>query len=355
MLKILLYPVSLVYRLVIWFRHKLFDWGVLKSEEFDIPIICVGNLTVGGTGKTPFAEFIIQNLSGQYNIALLSRGYRRRTKGYYEVFPNTPFREVGDEPKQIKLKFPEIVVAVCEDRVVGINQIRAQHPKVNLIILDDGFQHRYVEAWVNIVLMDYNRPIYNDTLLPVGRLRDLPSQLSRAHFVVTTKCPANMNALDMRLVANSLDLYPYQSLFFAGVQIGGAFPLFGDMAIKAELTRGDSVIAMAGLAEPTGFVKGLKTQFKVVDTLIFKDHHPYRMSDLDKMQQALENAPAGTVIVTTEKDAVKLTNRRRIPVDIQQRLFFIPINIEFKDDSQDKFLQKLNTYVRTNQKYSLLD
>ena len=188
MFKFLLAPFAWLYTFIIFIRHKMFDWKLLPSEEYDIPIVCIGNVTVGGTGKTPMTEALIRHLSGEYKIGVLSRGYKRRTKGYYEVESGSSFLNSGDEPKQIKLKFPEIIVSVCADRREGIARMRASHPELNLILLDDGFQHRYVEPWTSLVLMDYTRPVYKDHMLPWGSLRDSLSQMNRARFVVVNKC-----------------------------------------------------------------------------------------------------------------------------------------------------------------------
>ena len=353
MFRALLSPFAFLYGLAVTIRHKFYDWGFLHSEEFDIPIVCVGNLTVGGTGKTPVAEMLIEHLSRTYKVALLSRGYRRRTKGYVEATLRSSFREVGDEPKQIKLKFPDIVVAVCEKRAEGIRRIRQEHPEVDLIVLDDGFQHRQVEPWVNIVLMDYSRPIYRDHLLPWGSLRGRTNQLYRAHFVIVTKCPPEMNPLDMRIVTKSLALFPYQGLYFSSLSTGSITPLFADMA-SGQVLAGSPVIAMAGIGNPAPMIRSLRESYEVVDTLVFPDHHPYRMRDLDKMKKALESAPPGTIIVTTEKDAVKLTNRKRIPEEIQRALYFLPIKVSLTEDSKRNFLRKLDYDVRSNQKYGLL-
>jgi len=353
MFRFLLAPFALLYGVAVVLRNKFFDWGWLNSEEFDIPIVCVGNLTVGGTGKTPFSEFLIEHLARRHCVALLSLGYRRRTKGFIEVAVNSSFLKVGDEAKQIKLKFPDIVVAVCEKRAEGIRRIRELHPEINLIILDDGFQHRAVEPWVNIILMDYTRPIYHDRLLPWGTLRDPVSQLHRAHFVIVTKCPASMSALDQRIVIKSLGLFPYQGLWFTRTVSGSITPLFPDVASKRLLT-GDPVIVMAGIAHPAPLLHTLGEEYRIVDTLIFRDHHPYRMRDLRKMERALALAPSGTVIITTEKDAVKLTNRKRIPLSIQRALYFLPIKITFRDDGEKGFLRRIEKYVDANPKYGLL-
>ena len=173
-------PLAWIYGLVVGIRHKLFDLKILRSEEFDIPIVCVGNLTVGGTGKTPVTEYLIEYFASRYNIAVLSRGYKRKTRGFVLSDVRSSFRAIGDEPKQIKLKYPEIPVAVCERRVEGIRRLREAHPEVNLIILDDAFQHRYVESWVNILLMDYNNPIYHDSFLSQGYAQSDPPGQFRA-------------------------------------------------------------------------------------------------------------------------------------------------------------------------------
>jgi len=345
---ILLVPLSWVYRMVVSVRHKLFDAGILKSRKFDIPVICIGNITVGGTGKTPFAEMLIGHFRQSHNVALLSRGYGRKTKGYMEVQTTTPSSRSGDEPKQIKLKFPDTVVAVCERRALGIDTIRKNHPEVDLVIMDDGFQHRSVEPKINIVLVDYTRPLYEDHMLPWGRLRDLPSQLHRAHFVCMTKCPPAMNALQQRISRKELSLYPYQCLFFTRMVSGTLQPLFPQDA-PSGITAGTGVIAMAAIGNPDSFVSGLKNRYDVVDTILFNDHHIYRVSDLSRMERALDAAPDGTVIVTTEKDAVKLTSARKIPVGIRSRLYFMPIHISFVDNSKEDFLHKLEYDVRTNQ------
>ena len=344
----LLAPFAWIYRMVVTVRHKLFDSGILKSRKFDIPVICIGNITVGGTGKTPFAEMLIRHFREDYKVALLSRGYGRKTKGYLEVQTSTPSLRSGDEPKQIKLKFPDTVVAVCERRVEGIETIRRNHPEVNLIIMDDGFQHRKVDPKVNIVLIDYTRPLHEDRMLPQGRLRDLPSQLHRAGFVCMTKCPPAMNALQQRIARKELNLYPYQCLFFTRMVSGSLQPIFPADAPQT-VAAGSKVVAMAAIGNPSAFVSGLKSRYDVVDTILFNDHHSYRVADLRRIKRVMESVPEGTVIVTTEKDAVKLTSARKIPVEIRSRLYFLPIHISFVDNSKEDFLHKLEYDVRTNQ------
>lgn len=345
-------PLSWLYGMVVHIRHKLFDLKILRSEEFDIPVVCIGNLTVGGTGKTPVAELLIERFSEHYRVGVLSRGYRRRTKGFVLSTPTSSARTIGDEPRQMKLKYPSVPVAVCEKRAEGIRLLRKAHPEIELIILDDAFQHRYVEPWVNILLMDYNNPVYRDRLLPWGRLRDTRNQIHRANFVLVTKCPDDLNPLDMRIVINSLGLFPYQSLYFTRMRQGEITPLFADRVV-GKVREGDPVIAMSGIANPVPLLESLRKRFDVVAELTFDDHHTYRLSDMRRLE-ALFAAYPDAVVLTTEKDAVKLTNRKKVPEAVQQRLYYVPIHVSFVADSESEFLRQLELYVRTNQKYSLL-
>ena len=345
-------PLSWLYGMVVHIRHKLFDLKILRSEEFDIPVVCIGNLTVGGTGKTPVAGLLFERFSEHYRVGVLSRGYRRRTKGFVLSTPTSSARTIGDEPRQMKLKYPSVPVAVCEKRAEGIRLLRKAHPEIELIILDDAFQHRYVEPWVNILLMDYNNPVYRDRLLPWGRLRDTRNQIHRANFVLVTKCPDDLNPLDMRIVINSLGLFPYQSLYFTRMRQGEITPLFADRAV-GKVREGDPVIAMSGIANPVPLLENLRKRFDVVAELTFDDHHTYRLSDMRRLE-ALFAAYPDAVVLTTEKDAVKLTNRKKVPEAVQQRLYYVPIHVSFVADSESEFLRQLELYVRTNQKYSLL-
>ena len=345
-------PLSWLYGMVVHIRHKLFDLKILRSEEFDIPVVCIGNLTVGGTGKTPVAELLIERFSEHYRVGVLSRGYRRKTKGFVLSTPTSSARTIGDEPRQMKLKYPSVPVAVCEKRAEGIRLLRKAHPEIELIILDDAFQHRYVEPWVNILLMDYNNPVYRDRLLPWGRLRDTRNQIHRANFVLVTKCPDDLNPLDIRIVINSLGLFPYQSLYFTRMRQGEITPLFADRAV-GKVREGDPVIAMSGIANPVPLLENLRKRFDVVAELTFDDHHTYRLSDMRRLE-ALFAAYPDAVVLTTEKDAVKLTNRKKVPEAVQQRLYYVPIHVSFVADSESEFLRQLELYVRTNQKYSLL-
>ena len=347
MLKCLLAPAALLYRAGVTFRHRLFDWGILKSEKFDIPIICIGNITVGGTGKTPMAEMLIAYMSQMHRVALLARGYGRRTRGYLEVRGDSHYSYVGDEPLQIKLKFPDAVVVVCEKRAEGIRRIRAEHPEVDLIIMDDGFQHRYVEPKINIVMIDATRPVQHDKMLPQGSLRDIPEQLHRAHYFVVTKCPERMAPIDRRILRKVLIQVAYQRVYFTRFESFMPQPLYAGEVAGGHLAAGSRVIALSGIGNPAPFLQTLRSRYDVVEEVTLDDHHVYKVRDMNLLRDLLARHP-GSVVVTTEKDAVKMTNRAKIPAAVRAALYYMPINISFIEDSATDFLQKVEEDVRGN-------
>lgn len=335
---------SWLYGLAVALRNWLYDAGILRVRKFDIPILCVGNLTVGGTGKTPAVEFLIRELKDKYSVAVLSRGYGRRTKGYLEVEDGSSFLSVGDEPKQIKRHFPDTVVVVCENRRKGIERIRRDHPDVNLVIMDDGFQHRSVEASENIILADYTRPPYNDRMLPLGRLRDSMSQLYRANFILVTKCPPYLSPIDRRIIVKSLRQFPYQSVYFTAIRYEPLRPLFPDEAAEAP-KPGMKIVALAAVGNPAPFASELERNYEVAEKLFFGDHHVYRVSEMKKLQCLLNDNPGIGAVITTEKDAVKLANRRLIPAEVRSRLYVLPAGITFIDRDGNEFIQKLTKNV----------
>lgn len=347
MLKCLLAPVAFLYKAGVTMRHRLFDWGILKSERFDVPVVCIGNITVGGTGKTPMAEMVIDYMSQYHRVALISRGYGRRTKGYREVRTDAHYRDVGDEPLQIKLKFPDTVVVVCEKRVEGIRRLLSEHPEVDLVVMDDGFQHRYVEPKVNIMMIDATRPVQHDRMLPVGTLRDLPDQLHRAHYFIVTKCPERMAPIDRRILRKVLIQMAYQRVYFTRFESFMPQPLFEEGVRSESLRAGRQVIALSGIGNPAPFLQTLRAHYEVVAEMTLDDHHVYKVRDMNTLESLLAKYPEA-VIVTTEKDAVKLINRARVPESVRRALHYQPINISFIGDSATDFLQKLEEDVRGN-------
>lgn len=340
--KVFLFP----YWAALKLRHFLYDRQIKKSTEYPVPVICVGNVTVGGTGKTPFTEMIIRRIEAyypnQYNVMVLSRGYRRKTKGYRVVNAHEDYRNVGDEPLQIKNKYPGVTVAVCEDRRVGIERLIAdfvgkQNNKKPLIILDDAFQHRRVKPKSSVLLMSYNNPIYSDNLLPIGRLRDLPEEMKRAQNIVVTNAPfyySNEEYTDETASAEflenetegwkrSLQLASGQKLFFAATVYNDALPVFPEEADNRYLYS-KSAVFFSGIANDSHFREHIGQSFKVFDSLVFPDHCSFGRGDVASINRLSAKYPL-SVVFTTEKDSVRLANNRYLSAELKKRLFYIPI------------------------------
>lgn len=330
----MLKPMSWLYGIVTDARNWLFDHKVIHQTEFDIPVVTVGNITVGGTGKTPHVEYLVGMLGTSYNTAVLSRGYKRKTKGFIVANSNSTPESVGDEPLQIYQKFgSRVKVAVCEDRSKGICELQRLYPDLQLIILDDGYQHRYVKPAVSVLLMDYNRPIYEDNLLPLGRLRESAHQISRADMVIVTKCPSDLTPLSYRLVSKKLDLMPYQKLYFSNYNYGGLLPVFPDddpyRVSLEQLTSRDTVMLVSGVANPRGFVKHFKNYPFEVRVNHFSDHHDFSREELEKLEEKFRALPGERkVIVTTEKDAMRLAYNPYFPTYLKPFTFYIPIRVK---------------------------
>lgn len=336
-LKYVLTPLSWLYGFGVYSRNKLFDWGILKEVSFDVPVVGVGNITVGGTGKTPHVEYILECLRYKRNIAVLSRGYKRKTRGFILASAKSTPDSIGDEPLQIYEKFGGTVkVAVCESRVKGVRELIRQFPKIDLIVLDDSFQHRYIKPKVNILLMDYSHPVYADNILPLGRMRESIHAIDRADMVITTKCPADVSALDMRIVSKHLDLMPYQKLYFSSFDYGGLIPVFPDdcpdRILVTDLNADDSVILLTGVANPRPFVNHFRMYpFKKI-VLHFPDHHDFKKSDLHEIQAKFNSASGNRkFIITTEKDAVRISHNPYFPQELKPFIFYIPIGVRMLD------------------------
>ncbi len=359
MLKLITIPLSWFYAIAVAIRNKMFDWNIYKSVEHKIPIVCVGNIAVGGTGKTPHTELMIKLLSRYYRVAVLSRGYKRKTKGFYEVKVNSRTKNVGDEPKQIKIKFPTIPVAVCEKRNIGIAKLQKLYPQVNLIVMDDGFQHRYTETWLNVILTDHANPLYEDHILPWGSLRESAHSIARANIVIVTKMPEKVKPIEMRLISKYLNLYPYQNLFFTRMVQKEPIPVFNEIE-NCNIRRGSKVIALSAIAKPKSFSSQLSKRYNVVDTLSYPDHYKYKKSDLNVMMDRLKEYGDDTIILMTEKDAVKFASSKKIPRFLVERMYKVPIEVEFveadltRNNTKEYFLEKVLPYVEKNQKYNVL-
>lgn len=349
---LLLYPISKIYGVVMAVRNKMFDYGILKQQEFDIPIVVVGNIAMGGTGKTPHVEYIVESLLGKYNIGVLSRGYRRATKGFVLASPQSRPEDIGDESYQIYRKFgPDITVAVCEKRADGIRQMREINPALNMIILDDAFQHRYVKPSVSVILTEYNRPVFNDKILPYGRLRESARALNRADMVVVTKCPVDMKPMHYRLFEENLKLFPFQKLYFSRYNYGHLVPIFPDEVTDIpaldNLRADNSILVITGVANPKPFVRFLRRNKAKVKLKRFTDHHNFTASDMEEIARLFDELPsANKFIVTTEKDAVRILNNPYFPHRLKKSIFYVPIKVEFIDRGEAEFTAGIEKTIR---------
>lgn len=357
--KLILLPCSKVYGAVTYVRNKLFDYKILQEKEFDVPIISVGNIAVGGTGKTPLVEYIVDYFSRTMKVAILSRGYRRDTKGFIIAGKTSMPRDIGDESYQIYHKFHgKVIVAVCEDRVKGISELLRLEPGIELIVLDDAFQHRYVKPTISIVVSEYHRPIYADHMLPYGRLREPRRGINRADVLVVGKCPPNMKPYDFRQVINDYGLQPYQKLFFSHFDYQPIQPVFNDSVSTVPyidwLNQGDTILAIAGIGNPRPFVKYIKSFQAKVKVDIFPDHHQYTKKDIEYILQRYRQLKGKQrIIITTEKDAVRLAANPYFPHELKPYTFFLPIKVKFNDREDNlEFLPSIEKLIkeRTRQK-----
>ena len=357
-LSFLFTPFTLVYGFVIFLRNSMYDMQLFKSYEFRVPVISVGNITVGGTGKTPHTEYLIDLLKSVGNIAMLSRGYKRKSKGYVVVSSSSPVTEVGDEPLQVKRKFPFVQVAVDADRVHGINQLMKEDEELKVVLLDDAFQHRSVLPGINILLIDYNRPIYNDQMFPSGRLREPNSARYRANIVILTKCPDVIRPIDQRLLTMKLDLRPYQTLYFTRFVYGTPVPVFEKDAEEWLFTDAEikpSTLLISGIAQPKLFVDHARKIASVSEHLEYSDHYHFEEKDyntiISKFDQMVGNEK---VVLTTEKDAARLRAATHLPEAVKKAMYFVPVQIEFLDNGKSVFDKQILSYISKNKRNSLL-
>lgn len=354
-------PLAWLYGLGVNFRNALFDRKVLKQVSFDIPVICVGNLTVGGTGKTPHIEYLIRLLSPQFKVAVLSRGYKRKSKGFMVVEGHSKARMVGDEPLQIKQKNPDTLVVVDSDRVNGIRNILSLDKELrpDVILLDDGFQHRYVLPSLSILLVDSNRPIFEDRLLPMGTLREPLRAKERASIVIVTKCDPDMQPIDFRIYTNGLNLFAFQKLYFTSLDYGRIVPLFlelqGDILQTRDI-RKKHVFLIAGIASPQPLVDKLEHVTYNLYTKFFPDHHTFTEKDIQSIQELVDTVDdPNKIILTTEKDAVRLRELPYLDETMKRMLYYIPIRITFVDEQeQEQFNHNILEHVRNYQTDSRL-
>ena len=350
-------PLSSLYGLGVELRNQLFELNILKSRSFTTPVISVGNITVGGTGKTPHVEYLVRLLSKEAKVAVLSRGYKRKTHGYLLADKDSTMRDIGDEPYQMKLKFPNIEVAVDANRCEGIDHLinDEQTKDTDVIILDDAYQHRYVKPGINILLVDYHRLIIYDELLPSGRLREPIESKKRADIVIITKCPDSLNPIDYRVLTKAMKLYAYQSLFFTSLHYGAPYLLFGGDETRVPKKQDSDVLLLTGIASPEQMIDDVQPNVKSLKPLTFPDHHAFSPRDIEKINNTFAAMPEESrVILTTEKDAARLRNVSGLSEEVKQRLLVLPVEVKFMLDGEEIFNDKIISYVRKNSRNSIL-
>ncbi len=358
-----LQPLAWLYGAGVNFRNFLFNKNILKKRNFPIPVICVGNLTVGGTGKTPHIEYLIRLLAPKYRVAVLSRGYKRSSRGFRIVESNSRVTEVGDEPLQLKRKFPDTMVVVDGNRVKAIEKLltieKEERPEV--ILLDDGFQHRYVQPSLTILLVDSNRPVFEDKLLPAGSLREPLKEKERASMVIVTKCNPDMQPIDFRIYTNGLNLFAYQDLFFTSFQYGMARPLFPELQEEEYVLddlRKKHVFLVTGIASPQPLADKLEHKTYNLYTRFFPDHHAFSEEDILEVREMVASVDVDEdekIILTTEKDATRLRELPFLEEEMKRMLYYLPIRVSFvEENDKELFNQKILKHVRNHQTNSRL-
>ena len=339
---------SIAFDLGTKLRNTLYDRQWLASKSYPLPVICVGNLAVGGTGKTPHTEYLIDLLQAEgLHVATLSRGYKRHTKGYLKATSNSTAQQIGDEPWQLKHNHAKLTVAVDEDRCHGIEQLMQEQPRVEAIILDDAYQHRAVRAGLYILLTDYHRLYSQDMVLPAGRLRENKQGAERAQIVVVTKCPNNLTEADFDNVRASLNLLPHQQLFFSTIVYSEPQPVFKKgKPWPTHIDDSYNLLAITGIAHPESMMEYLRTLTPQVELMSYPDHHDFTPQDLQRMQERFALLPENKLVITTQKDAARLHGMTSLLNDsFKSRIYALPIRIAFLRDQQDAFNRNILAYV----------
>ncbi len=341
-LRMLLFPFSLLYFLAVWFRNRLYDKNIIHSISFNLPVICVGNLSVGGTGKSPMVEYLVMLLQNDVAVATLSRGYKRKTKGYALAGDSSTALEIGDEPMQFHNKFPRIAVSVGEERLEAIPQLLHDRPETGVILLDDAFQHRRVKAGLNILLVDCNNLYTRDWYLPTGSLRDEKNSVKRADVVIVTKCKKEMSIAEKDAVVAELKLLPQQQLYFSSIRYATPYHII--TRVPHELHKTDEVLLVTGIANPAPLKNLLDQAVDKYEQLRFRDHQVFTIDDLKRIMNRFEEMPgASKIILTTEKDAVRLIKFENVLNDAP--LFVIPIASEFLFNGTAAFDQNIKEFI----------
>lgn len=344
LIRFILFPFSLIYGTIILIRNFLFYKELRKGVQFDLPIICIGNLSTGGTGKTPHTELLVEKLANSYNIAVLSRGYKRLSKGYVRADEKTTWEDVGDEPLQYFYKYGnQVSVQVDEERIRGVIRIAGDQPKTDLVLLDDAYQHRSIKPGFSILLTDYSKPFFEDFILPVGDLREFRSGKNRADYIVVTKCPKTISEREKRVFTNKINPRKNQRVFFSQILYKGVFKLSGEKV--QELPK--NILLITGIAKPQPILNYLNG--KNVKHLNYPDHYRFKARDIEKITNIFDNfADGNKMILTTVKDLMRLRIFKKFCEEYQKEIHYLDISV--KIDNETEFLKGIRNYVEANRR-----
>lgn len=357
---VLLLPLTWLYGLVIWIRNALYDNGILLSTGFKIPIISVGNITVGGTGKTPHVEYLARLLLEEdLEVATLSRGYRRKTRNFRIASSHSSAREIGDEPLQMKKRFPELTVAVDRKRVPGIQKLMKLTPPLEVILLDDAYQHRSIKPGLSILLMDYKRPITRDKMLPAGRLREPAANRNRANIILVTRSPERIKPIELREYVNRIEPSIGQHLYFTTMRYGDLHPVYpGSPVLDASGLKGriKEILIVSGIANPRHLRSYARSICTSISEISFPDHHHYRTRDIRQISERfyeLGNNGNEVLVLTTEKDAMRLSAHSPDQA-LKDAMHAIRIHVHFLNEDKEDFDKQIRSYVNSNKRSSIL-
>lgn len=335
--KILLFPFSILYGIVISLRNLLYNRQIFKSTSFSIPTIGIGNLSVGGTGKTPHIEYLIMLLKEHIQVSVLSRGYKRKTNGFLMVDSQMSALDSGDEPLQYKRKFPYVHVAVSENRMFGIPRLIGAAPDTQIVLLDDIFQHRSVTPYINILLTDYSRPYYSDYILPSGRLREFSGGAKRADVIIVTKCPAEIRDHDRQRVLKKLQPLDHQRVFFSHYMYGYPYYMYNN-AQRLQLVKGHNVLLLTAIANTDYLLEYIKSKVDYVRNIEFEDHKDFSNYDMAQIKKVFDNMDmTHKFILTTEKDAIRLDKHREFLIENRIPVFVLPLRVRFLFGEEQDF------------------
>ena len=349
-INILLIPFSLIYGFLLYSRNKFYDWRIFKSTTFNFPVISVGNLNLGGVGKTPHIEYLIRLLKEDFKIATLSRGYKRKTSGFFKANKNSTVADIGDEPLQYLLKFNKIVVAVDEKRVNGIQKIKQVNPETNIVLLDDAYQHRSIKPGINILVTEYNNLYVNDNVIPSGRLREWSCGSERADIIIVSKTSFTLSPKEKILLKEKLKPEPHQEIYFSFIEYGEIIPFTENAKHLVNKINTDfTILLLTGIAKAEPLFSKLKSEYKSIQHKKFPDHHNFTDSNLTDIKKEY-NKIAGNnkIIITTEKDIMRLSLPNTINKLQDIPIFYIPIEICFHGDDKEKFDKQILAYVTGN-------